>query len=458
MESKTNALLQGCGNTVIPRETERIESIAFSDNELLDSIDIPENVKQIGYRAFLCCKNLKSVTFHEGLEKIGKEAFRECTKLEEIYIPSTVKEIGKAPFRETGNIQKIVVDKNNENYNSGDNCNVLIDSTTDHLIAGSNNAFIPYGVTVIEEFAFYNCTTLQEIEIPESVAVIEDDSFTYCSGIKKLTIPCSVKVEGEVSAFYGVNGIEKLTVTKGNGVMDDNIGRAWRESGKSIKEIYLEEGITNVSIGAFRGFEGITKLVIPESVTAIGRNSFWGCYNLKELTMPCSVKIYNDENTFGGCFSIEKIILTKGTGCMPDYAPDGEGENTYYRNTPWNESYDNLKEIILEDGIEYIGEYTFWDSYDGYIEKPEGYWNYYKGLTITFPQSVKEVGNYAFSAGVSVKSYCKTAPYELAMKQGNRFESLGHVWTEYAINKEPTCDADGTITAICEGCGAVGTY
>ncbi len=96
--------------------------------------------------------------------------------------------------------------------------------------------------------------------------------------------------------------------------------------------------------------------------------------------MPCSVEL--DRNSFSKCSNIEKIILTKGTGEMNDYN-DGYGCDYNYAYTPWYISKDNIKEIILEDGITSIGNYAFYN---------------FAGLTsITIPDSVTSIGSSAFS-------------------------------------------------------------
>ena len=84
-------------------DNSKLESIgegAFSDCDVLTSIEIPSSVTSIGGSAFYSCSALKTVTFGEDskLESIGYSAFSNCSNLTSIEIPSSVTSIGKEAF------------------------------------------------------------------------------------------------------------------------------------------------------------------------------------------------------------------------------------------------------------------------------------------------------------------------------------------------------------------------
>ena len=95
IETKTNRLIQGCANTIIPKSVTMIESRAFYGCSQLASITIPNSVKKIGNWAFEGCTALTSITIPNSVTKIGYEAFYECKNLKEIILfqtdPSKIK-------------------------------------------------------------------------------------------------------------------------------------------------------------------------------------------------------------------------------------------------------------------------------------------------------------------------------------------------------------------------------
>lgn len=86
----------------------------------------------------------------------------------------------------------IVVDSNNPNYDSRNNCNAIINSTTNDLIVGSNNTIIPSSVTSISRDAFNGRKLLTTITIPSSVTYIRDSAFDGCSSLQCVTLPISL--------------------------------------------------------------------------------------------------------------------------------------------------------------------------------------------------------------------------------------------------------------------------
>ena len=56
---------------------------------------------------------------------------------------------------------------------------------------------------------------------------------------------------------------------------------------KKLKEITLPENLTILK-DAF-SFSGITEIIIPGRITELNDNIFYGCYDLKNITLPDSV-------------------------------------------------------------------------------------------------------------------------------------------------------------------------
>lgn len=98
VDLKTNAIILGCKNTLIPNSVRLIAPFAFCGQEDLETIHIPSNIVKISSYAFFKCINAKTLVIDEGLVEISENAFRGCLSLEIIKMPSTIKKIEKFAF------------------------------------------------------------------------------------------------------------------------------------------------------------------------------------------------------------------------------------------------------------------------------------------------------------------------------------------------------------------------
>lgn len=98
IETKTNTLIYGCKNTVIPNDIKVIGADAFSRCTGLTNIDIPDSITSIEKHAFKNCEGLTSINIPKSVTSIGEEAFCYCTGLRSIKIPDSVTNIGNDAF------------------------------------------------------------------------------------------------------------------------------------------------------------------------------------------------------------------------------------------------------------------------------------------------------------------------------------------------------------------------
>ena len=87
METASDSLVYGCQNTIIPRNTKRINNFAFALCYGLIELKIPYGVTDIGKFAFAGCSRLISVELPESIRHIGADAFMECQHLTSIVVP-----------------------------------------------------------------------------------------------------------------------------------------------------------------------------------------------------------------------------------------------------------------------------------------------------------------------------------------------------------------------------------
>lgn len=256
----------------LPNSVVTIEKLAFSGCRWMKSVTLGNKVKTIGEAAFSICSDLKSITLPASLKEIGPKAFYECSGLESIVIPASVSSIGEGVFSSCHGLTSITVDKNNKQYDSRKNCNAIIETATNKLVAGCNGTKIPKSVTAIGNEAFYGCDSFTAIDIPSSVKTIGNQAFFYCRNLKELNIPNSVESIGE-RAFCGCDSLEIVVIA--NSVKSIGYGAFLHDD--HIKTVTIGSGITSIGGWAFKGLDAVksitSKIDDPSSV-AMGNDVF----------------------------------------------------------------------------------------------------------------------------------------------------------------------------------------
>ena len=193
-----------------------------SDNTYSGDITIPASVTYSGTTysvtsirdfAFYNCTGLTSITIPSSVTSIGRYAFYGCKGLTSVTIPSSVTSIDYAAFSGCTGLTSIKVEAGNTKYDSRDNCNAIIETASNTLVAGCKTTTIPESVTSFGSSAFRGCTGLTSITIPNSVTSIEYATFSGCAGLTSITIPSSVTSIGD-RAFRGCTGLTSITACK----------------------------------------------------------------------------------------------------------------------------------------------------------------------------------------------------------------------------------------------------
>ena len=237
-DSPWNGYRSSIKSVIINDGVTSIGATAFSICSSLTSVTIGNSVTEIGDYAFESCPSLNSVTIGDNVTSIGKEAFSDCTKLSSVIIPKSVVSIGEDVFGGSYLLSSISVEAGNPVYDSRDNCNAIIETTTNTIIAGCSNTIIPNSVTAIGNYAFAGFISITSFDIPNQIVKIGNSAFGGCKNLSSVTIPNSV---------------------------------------------------INIGEDAFSTCRSLTTITIPSSVKEIMRDAFWGCSSMSAINFESQI-------------------------------------------------------------------------------------------------------------------------------------------------------------------------
>lgn len=363
VEKSSKTLVAGCKNTKIPDDVKIIGAYAFCGCSDLKSIEIPDNVSEIQVAAFddcsnltaihipagvdkialgvfMGCSNLNSITIDsanrsyespgnanaiidkgtmtllegsnntvipEGVKRIWQNAFAERIHLKSITIPASVTSIVGMPFSDCDSLEEIKVDADNAIFDSRNNCNAIIESATNTLIAGCGKTVIPEGIETIGDSAFERVKTLTHVTIPKSVTEIRGYAFERCENLSTVNLQKGIQTIG-YGAFTECVGLTTLifcgTKADWQAVTIDEDGREELESVLKYHELVKKEKV-------------------PATCGKDGSEEYWTCsicdqvylsadmtQNPQELTAPIAIPATGNHSWDNGVVT-EKATTAK---------------------------------------------------------------------------------------------------------------------------------------------------
>lgn len=239
----------------------------------LENIEIySDKITDIKNTCFFNCTELMEFIIPESVLNIGNQVFYG-TSFNSLYIPKNVSKIGSSILSGNQNIETIIVDENNSNYDSRNNCNAIIKGNI--LIQGCKNTIIPNNIDTISAYAFNNMN-LKEIIIPNNITKLGQHAF-HNNPIDNIIIPESIINIG--TYCFNDTNIYNDSNNWINGILyisDCIISVKQNISG----EITILDNTRLICTDAFNGLSNITKINIPNSLKYINYSGFANMGNL----------------------------------------------------------------------------------------------------------------------------------------------------------------------------------
>lgn len=183
----------------VPSNVESISDTAFAKNTNIETVFIPDTVRDLDEELFKDCVNLKSVRIPSNIDYIPGGMFRGCTNLAKVIIPDKVGTIYYSAFRNCSSLKSINLPKSVVWIQPG-----AFSGCTSLRYLNLNN------VSSIDEYAFENCVSLREITIPESVHAIGVGAFKGCKNLVSVKCLSDIKINRNV--FVGCDNLDTSNI------------------------------------------------------------------------------------------------------------------------------------------------------------------------------------------------------------------------------------------------------
>lgn len=214
------------------------------------------------------------------------------------------------------------------------------------------NIIVPDTVTSIGNDVFMNCSNLENIILSSVLTEIGIGAFSYCEKLESITIPASVTSIDQCSFWY-CNVLREIRVVEGNSAFSTIDGMLFDAAGKKLivcpsakTSIELSSSVEDIEREAFSPYSSLVEIkvaegnrkyksidgvlydvdestllrcpiakaaiTLPENITSIEYDAFWNCSHLTEITIPKGIESGFKGELFMGCDSLEMIYVADG--------------------------------------------------------------------------------------------------------------------------------------------------
>ncbi len=260
----------GAKKIVFADGTRKIPDNVCSEYEALKEVLIPDSVTTIGEYAFNACKNLATINLPDSITTIEKYAFKGCISISSLKIPSKVTSLGIYAFADCKQLTKITFPTGMGTISGGafSGCESL------------KSIKLPNGVVSIEAFAFMNCKNLTSIKFSNKLERIGHGAFVGCTSLSDIALPESLTTIA--GGAFSNTDIYVVEIPK-------NVKGVPSESGtyitpfSTVRRMIFADGTTTIPSAIGYIASDLEEIVVPKSVTSIGRYAFYACHNITDI-------------------------------------------------------------------------------------------------------------------------------------------------------------------------------
>ena len=280
----------------------------------IDTYVVPDTVTEIAASAFSGNETIRNVMLQENVTKIGRAAFFRCSHLERVAFSKYLTSVGNLAFSET-DVKEIYYTGNQTAWMNFKNC--MIESTLNDFLKNEPvvNCYAEYGQCGDHMIYFY-IDTANSLKIVGCGEMETYDFDMYPSPFGYMDVKTVFIDEGveKVSdfAFFDCGELTDIQVDENNQAYTAEDGVLFTKDMKTL--CVYPAGRPNAS------FE------IPDGTETVGAGAFYGAGNLKQLTLPLSVRDVL-ENAFENCGALDTVYYggTKEEWEAPLISIDSQG-------------------------------------------------------------------------------------------------------------------------------------
>ncbi len=417
---------------------------------------ITGEAKTVENGSFAYMPALTEVNILFSLGTIEAYAFQYCENLKTVFTGS-IEEIQEFAFYNCASLESVDIYGGLPEGKVGRN--IFLDC------AKLSNVVLRNGTLEIGEAMFKGCSSLEEIILPESLLVIGDSAFDG-TALKTIRIPTDVK-EIQKGVFTKCNELEEIVVDSKNdnyfsfdGVLYDMALDTLLLCPAGKKgEVTVWDGTAKIAEDAFIGCVNLTKVIIPASVKEIADNAFNGCAD--DLVIACDCDSYAAEFATGRNIATELTHVgsqvwqvTAEATCLEDGSKEllcSACEYSYEKATitALGHNYDDGV-VTTKATCETDGVLTYTCTRTGCGD--------------TYTDVIPALGH-DYDSAVTLEPTCEadgvktfTCKNDCGTTYTEVIPAIGHDYDDGVVTLEPACDADGVKTFTCKnGCGSTYT-